>query len=184
MSENGVAKPEDFRRAAESRKAETQAAERVMLPESRHAVMLRRPTPMWFLFHGHLPMSLAARQSAPKHQGAAGGAAAIQTAEELAEFSSWIVELLSEVFVRPRLSLNPGAEEISPEWLPEEDVNFIIRWAVGEVATDPDQIGAGHDLAEFRRTAAGAPPAPGAGGGDLPLSAQPVAATGGDGSSD
>ena len=183
MSENGVAKPEDFRRAAEQRKAETQAAERVMLPESRHAVMLRRPTPMWFLFHGHLPMSVAARQSAPAG-GAAGGAAAIQTAEELAEFSSWIVELLSEVFVRPRLSLNPGAEEISPEWLPEEDVNFIIRWAVGEVTTDPDQIGAGHDLAEFRRTAAGTPPAPGAGGGDLPLSAQPTAAAGGDGSSD
>jgi hypothetical protein len=176
---NGVAKPEDFRRAAESRKAETQAAERVVLPKSGHPVMLRRPTPMWFLFHGHLPMSLAARQSA-----AAGSVAAIQTAEELVEFSKWIVELLGEVFVRPGLSLDPGAEEISPEWLPEEDVNFIIRWAVGEVTTDGTRGSASHDLAEFRGTAAGTAPAPGAGGGDLPLSAQPAARADGDGSSD
>ncbi len=138
--ENHIATANDFRQVAEARKAETQTPERVVLPKSGLGVMLRRPTPYWFLFRGRLPMSLAAKQSTP-----ADGGGAIQTAEEFIEFSKWIVELLCEVFVEPKLSMAPGTNEISPEWLAEEDVNFIIRWAVGEVT--PDGRG---DLAEFR----------------------------------
>jgi hypothetical protein len=97
--DNGIACPEDFKRAAEARRTEEQLPERVVLPNSGYAVLLRKPTPMWFLFHGHLPMSLAARQSS-----AAGHTAGvIQTTEEFVEFSKWMVELLGEVFVSPRL---------------------------------------------------------------------------------
>jgi hypothetical protein len=162
MAENRTATAEDFRRAAEARRAEEQLPERVVLPNSGYAVVLRRPTPMWFLFHGHLPMSLAARQS--------DAAGTIQSAEEFIEFSKWMVELLGEVFVAPKLSLNPGADEISPEWLGEEDVNFIIRWAVGEVTADATSASGSRDLARFRGKASGAhsPARPGSGNVSLP----------------
>ncbi len=160
---NGIAKPEDFRRELDGR---VEPPVRVVLPTSGLTVKLRRPSPMWFLFHGHLPISLAARQSAAG-EAPKGSRGALQSAEEFVEFSKWMVELLSEVFVGPKLSLRPGPEEISPEWLAEEDVNFIIRWAVGEVeAQVTGESGQGNecdsensprspagDLAEFRRTA-------------------------------
>jgi len=172
MGENGIAKPEHFRQAAQARK-ESERLERLVLPKSQYAVVLRRPTPMWFLFHGHLPLSLAARQSGGE------GGATIQTAEEFVQFSRWMVDLLTEVFAGPKLSLHPGPDEISPEWLDEDDVNFIIRWAVGEVAAAGSASGAGtasghHDLARFRDESR--PAAAGAGGGNVPLPAQPAAA--------
>lgn len=177
--ENQIATVDDFKRAAETRRQEPERLERVALPRSGYAVLLRRPTPLWFLFHGHLPVSLAAKQ-----QGGGGDTAAraLQGAEEFVEFSKWIVELLSEVFVRPRLSLDPGAEEISPAWLDEDDVNFIIRWAVGEVAAEGSSASGVRDLAEFPKARAAAAPRPG--GGSVPLSAEPVAAGDNDGAAD
>ncbi len=172
---NHIAKPEDFRQAAEERKAEMQAPQRVVLPKSDLAVILRRPTPLWFLFHGSLPMSLAAKQSRGEAGMSSSVAATLETAEEFIEFSKWMVDLLREVFVEPRLSLAPGANEISPEWLDEDDVNFIIRWAVGEVTTD------GRDLAEFRGKRAADSPAPGAGSGDVSSVASGPAKDGPDG---
>lgn len=163
MAENGIASSENFRKAAEARKADLQVPERVVLPKSGHAVVLRRPTPMWFLFHGRLPMSLAAKRS---DSGGAQLAAPLQSAEQFIEFANWIVDLLREVFVGPKLSLHPGTGEISPDWLAEEDLNFIMRWAVGEVTSE------GSDLGKFRGGASGPAPAPGAVGGDLSLSSQ------------
>jgi len=49
------------------------------------------------------------------------------------------------VLVEPRVSRDPGPDEIPPELLDSEDVNFIIRWAYGEVGSD-----ARDDLAAFR----------------------------------
>jgi hypothetical protein len=165
MPENGITSADNFRKRAETRKVETQPCERVVLPHSRFPVLLRRPTPMWFLFHGHLPMSLAGKQSGAP----AGAGGPIQTAEEFVAFSKWIVDLLSEVFVGPKVCLNPGTDEISPEWLAEEDVNFIIRWAVGEVTPE------GRDLAEFCGKAAGPVPSPGPSGRSLSCPPEPVA---------
>jgi hypothetical protein len=180
--ENHIARAEDIRKAAQARRAEVQAPERVVLPESGYAVVLRRPTPMWFLFHGYLPMSLAARQQAGAGDTEVRGT--IQTAEEFVEFSKWIVDLLSEVFVGPKLSLNPGDGEISPEWLTEEDVNFIIRWAVGEVTAEGSGASGVRDLAEFRGKKAGVVAASRPGRRVVPLSAEPAPEGDDHGSSD
>jgi hypothetical protein len=131
--ENGVASPEDFQSAALARGT----PERLTLPKSGLKVVLRRPNPMWFLFHGLLPASLAARVE--------GGRARIESVEDLRTLAGWMVPLLSEVFVEPRLTLDPGPGSISPDLLDLEDATFVIRWAVGEVAAD-----AGGDLASFR----------------------------------
>jgi hypothetical protein len=179
MKSNDMAKPDDFRRAAEARRAESQAVEQVVLPKSGFHVALRRPALMWFLFHGRLPVSLAARQSLE-----GGNSKCIETADEFVEFSNWVVDLLREVFVTPRLALNPREGEISPEWLAEEDLNFIIRWAVGEVASAGGNGSSGHDLAEFRAKAPGPDSSARAGGGTVSLPPQPVAQGDGNGFSD
>lgn len=186
--ENHIAKPEDFRQAAEVRKSDDAQLERVVLPKSQYAVMLRRPTPMWFLLHGHLPLSLAARNQGT---GDREQATVIETPEDFVQFSRWMVDLLTEVFVGPKLSLHPGPNEISPEWLDEDDVNFIIRWAVGEVAaarsasngaSTGSEASRSHDLAPFRGQSR--PAAAGAGGGNVSHAAKPAAAGNDDGTAD
>jgi hypothetical protein len=131
-SENGIATAEDFRSAAQARGT----PEPMILPKSRLKVLLRRPNPMWFLFHGLLPASLAARVE--------GGQARLESVEDLRALAEWIVPLLSEVLVEPRLSLEPEPGSISPDLLDLEDATFVIRWAVGEVASEAG------DLANFR----------------------------------
>ncbi len=133
-----IATDEDFRRATELRQAER--VERVILPRSGLAVMLRRLPPMWFLFHGVLPRSLAERL-----EGDLPGQGSVNTVEDLKALANWAVTVLREVFVQPKLSLHPSPGEISPEWLEDEDVNFIFRWVVGEVGPDSRD-----DLAAFR----------------------------------
>ena len=130
--QNGVASAKDFQSAAQLRSN----PERLVLPRSGLKVFLRRPSPMWFLFHGLLPASLAARVE--------GGQAQIESVEDLRALAEWMVPLLAEVFVEPRLTLEPGPGEISPDLLDLEDASFVIRWAVGEVASETS------DLAPFR----------------------------------
>lgn len=114
-------------------------AQPVRLPKLGKAVLLRRPSPMWFIFHNQLPGTLAARLTAEDH--AKAGSA---PAQEAAQTTQWVFALLQQVMVQPRVSLTPTPEEISPDLIAEEDLNFIIRWAYGEVASD------GSDLASFR----------------------------------
>lgn len=152
--ENGIASAADFRRAAEAEAFE--GAQRVTLPKSGLTVLLRRPRPVFFALVKHgLPQSLASRIAEGK------GAEAFNemTAEELRELAGFWTEVFESVFVSPRVSLTPGPDEISPNLLAAEDVMFLIRWAVGEVASD------GRDLAPFRRESG--PPAAGASGGDV-----------------
>lgn len=173
MSENNIASAEDFKKAAEASRFEE--ALRVILPKSGLAVKLRRPKPIWMLFHGRLPSSLAARVSES-------GGVKPETAHELADLARWMTTLLTEVFVEPRLgspavpavpSHGPPARaaEIDPAWLDQEDVNFVIRWAGGEV--EPD----GASLAPFRRERGTAP----AGAGSGNLSRSPELVDGADG---
>lgn len=136
MKENHIANEEDFRRAASAQAG----AERVVLPKLGKAVLLRRPSPMWFVFRGRLPQSLAANLFSSSGQNVA------STVEELNLLADWIVVLLREVMVQPRVAAEPGPGEVAPELLDVEDVNFIIRWAYGEVGPDSDR----DDLATFR----------------------------------
>ncbi len=151
-AENGVASSDDFLFAARLRGQ----PESVVLPKSGLKVLLRRPSPMWFLFRGLLPASLAVRLE--------GRQARIETVEDLRTLAEWMVPLLGEVFVEPRLALEPGPGEISPDLLDLEDASFVVRWAVGEVASESG------DLASFRGDGASAPG--GAGRGNMALPAK------------
>ncbi len=158
VRENHIANEEDFRRAAKAQAGE----ERVVLPKLGKAVLLRRPSPMWFVFRGRLPQSLSANLFSASGQNVA------STVEELNLLADWIAALLGEVMVQPRVSAEPGPGEIPPELLDVEDVNFIIRWAYGEVGPDPSR----DDLAAFRGQRESA--AVGPGGGNLAMPAERV----------
>ena len=161
---NGIATAADFRRAAEDDAFEP--PERVVLPRSGLAVILRRPKPVAFtLFAARLPSSLAARVQA-------GGAGADPASvEDLVALSRFWTGVLAQMFVEPKLSLVPGPHEIHPTWIPNEDANFLIRWAVGEISSASLQAGPGGegsvDLAPF--CAEREPSAVGASGGDVVL---------------
>lgn len=158
MGENGIAKPEHFRALCDST-----PAERVILPKLGRTVLLRRPTPMWFLFRGQLPATLATRLQS--------GAVNLSTVEDFHALAEWIVPLLSHVFVEPKLTLDPGPGEISPDLLDIEDASFVIRWAVGEITGSE---GGGRDLANDLRPFRGEREsvAAGSGGGDVELPSQ------------
>lgn len=178
-NESYISKPDDFKKRAESdRRAR---AERVVLPKSGLTVLLARPSTRWFLFHQRLPTSLAAHahvgavrpdelQSGPLPSG---GETPLLQHDDARELAEWVVALVQKTVVEPRLSLNPGPGEISPDWLSEEDVDFIIRYAVGEVValtpeaspTGKGERGEGGDLAPFRRERE--PSAAGPGGGNV-----------------
>jgi hypothetical protein len=161
---NGIATAADFRRAAEDDAFEP--PERVVLPRSGLAVILRRPKPVAFtLFAARLPSSLAARVQA----GGAGADPA--SAEDLVALSRFWTGVFAQMFVEPKLSLVPGPHEIHPTWIPNEDANFLIRWAVGEISSASLQACPGGegsvDLAPF--CAEREPSAAGASGGDMVL---------------
>jgi hypothetical protein len=126
---NGCASAEEFRFAASRRND----PESVRLPKSGLCVKLRRPSPLWLLLHGLLPASLAVRLE--------GRETRITSPDDLRALADWMVPLLQEVFVQPRLCIEPGPGEISPDLLELEDASFVIRWAVGEVAAvDSDLV--------------------------------------------
>lgn len=146
-----VASADDFRRLAFARADdEFGEPERIVLPGSGLAVMVRRPSALYFSLRGlPLPQSVAAKASE--------GKSSQMTEESLRELAARVVGLFSRAFVSPRLSLNPAADEISPNWLLPDDVAFILKFLMGEV------LAGGQDLASFR-SAAGASASAGASG--------------------
>jgi hypothetical protein len=128
MSANGIATPDDFRKAAEAT-----SPERVVLPKSGLAVLLRRPTTFgtWLL-----------DQQIEE----------LRNAEKFLELRDLMRDSVEKAFVQPKLSINPGPNEIHPSWLPQEDQDFILRWVRGWIAPD------GTDLVEkfFRPRSLGA----------------------------
>ncbi len=112
------------------------------LPSGKKAI-LRKPSPLYFVrVRKGLPQSVAARVQ--------DAASSESTDEELIALAKFWVRVWKDVFVNPRLAENPGEGEIDPRWLRPEDAEFIMRWAVGEVASN------GSDLAAFRDREAGA----------------------------
>jgi hypothetical protein len=161
---NGIATAADFRRAAEDSAFEPEKC--IVLPKSGLAVILRRPKPVAFtLFAARLPSSLAARVQA----GGTGSDPA--SAEELVALSRFWTGIFQEMFVQPKISLTPGPHEIHPAWIPNEDANFLIRWAAGEITSagpHADLGGEGSvDLAPFCTERE--PPVTRTSGGDVAL---------------
>jgi len=156
MPTNGIATAADFRTLAEAEPFEE--PQRVVLPKSGLAVMLRRPKPVAFtLLFGKLPKTLAARLTeTPGSPAGTGEAPALEAAEVISLAKMW-TELFQRMFVEPRLSINPGPEEIHPNWIPAEDQEFLLSWSLGAVEA----------LVPFR--AEPGPTAVGASGGDVPL---------------
>ncbi len=131
-----LASPEDFQTCRARARVE-----RVALPKLGKAVLMRRPAPLWFVFHHCLPQTLAVRVA-----GQSPGTP--QDPADVPKVAQWVTELLAEVMVQPRVSLTPGRDEISPDLIADEDLNYIIRWAVGEVVSEePSSV---IDLAPFR----------------------------------
>ncbi len=163
--ENNIATADDFRAVACEQAFET--PKRVVLPESGLSVVLRRPRLIFFtMTKNHYPAEVA-QKFAGSGAGEPPGAACAPTADELKAYADWITEVLGAVFVKPKLSLTPGADEIHPNWLRPGDVQFIFQWITGGVLS-PTNIGEDR----FRSADAGS----GAGGGDVPLPAVPSSA--------
>lgn len=141
--ENHIATPQDFQTAHEI----DRRVERVVLPKLGKTVLMRRPSPLWFIFRGQLPQSLAA---ATLDAQSPEGGAALKSADDLQKLAGWVTELLSEVMLQPRVSLSPGPGEIPPDLIADEDLNFIIRWAMGEVTSEGRDDSSVGDLARFR----------------------------------
>ncbi len=129
-SENNMATAADFKAA---RELKCNPAERVALPGLGKAVLLRRPTPEWFMFHQIVPAALAARASRRAPDGKA-------TQEESIASIAFIHDLLIETFVAPRLSLSPGPGEISPDLIDDGDLKFVIDWATGAASSDGTRL--------------------------------------------
>lgn len=141
--ENHIATAQDFKTALDL----DHRVERVVLPKLGKAVLMRRPSPLWFVFRGQLPQTLAVAEAV----GRAEGRRSIPTAEEVQALARWVIDLLSEVMVQPRISVTPGPGEIPPDLIGDDDLNFIIRWAVGEVASEGSSPSSACGLAEFRQ---------------------------------
>jgi hypothetical protein len=154
--ENHVASASDFRKLAEAEAYEE--PQRIVLPKSGFAMMVRRPRPLAYTLLGvALPQTLAAKiaQAEPDAQ-------VCLTRQEGLALIQREAELLQNCVVSPRLSLNPGLDEVHPNWLPGDDQRFIYRYLRGEV----DASGA--DLDRFPRAAGATVPA-GENGGDVLL---------------
>jgi len=167
MANNGIASPEDFRKLAD----EKNPPERVVLPKSGLAVLLRRPTTfaVWMLDQKLEDLGSRIQDSGP----AAEPKSQIPNPKSYLEWRNLIRAAVEQAFVQPKLSLTPGPNEIHPSWLPEEDQVYVLRWIRGLIAPD------GTDLVEkFFRERGGREPSrpatrdegavalPGAGGGD------------------
>ena len=131
---NGVASAEDFRRLAEA-EAFGQP-DRVILPGSGLAVIIRRPTLMYFrVRRTNWPEDLVEKMEARTL-----GAKLEFTPEEQLFLFRQDTELFKEAFVKPGLSLTPGPDEINPNWLLEKDVDFLRRYLGGQVLADGTEL--------------------------------------------
>jgi hypothetical protein len=112
----------------------------VTLPTSGLEVLLRRPRPIAYTLLGVPLPAISTFEPkgtaglTPKFQPPADQEAPdTENSEQRANLARWTGALWGKVFVQPRLSMNPEADEIHPSWIPKEDKNFIWDWINGEV---------------------------------------------------
>ena len=120
-NENGIATAEDFKAVMEFG-----PDQKVLLPKLQKHVLLRRPSPMWMLFNGRLPVTMAAKMAQTASDSK-------QAVSDMVESAQWMFHLLNHVMVKPRCVLEPmSSNEISPDMIDMEDAVFIMGWAAGE----------------------------------------------------
>jgi hypothetical protein len=137
---NGIATAADFRKLAEDSAFEE--PRRVVLPKSGYGVVLRRPTKFyWALRRSAWPRALREKLDL-----VAVGVRPELTAEETLLLVHEDQEMLAEAIVDPKPSLDPGAMQFDPNWLPKEDTEFILKYLRGQVLAN------GQDLGAFRRS--------------------------------
>lgn len=160
--------------AEKARQQAVEEAKPLLLP-SGITVLARRPGPALLASYSRMPTGLAMIAN-----GEEGGAAAADAGIESAKF---LYDLLTTCVVSPVISTTGGVGTIHPKNLPDQDVTYIMGWALrGEEAarlatfrrerTDGNAGGNGEGIrtaAEHadgdRRSGAGAELRPGGGGG-------------------
>ena len=136
MAEHKLASAVDFRNRCEEEDCYEPARE-VFLPKSEKWILLRKPKPLAYTLLG------APLPGIPEGDTEAASSAEGQpemSPEETAQVARWLARLWSKVFVYPKLSLKPGVDEIHPDWIPEEDQQFIWRWIRGEVKDSGESL--------------------------------------------
>jgi hypothetical protein len=134
---HNIATAAEFRQLAEA--AAWTDPERVRLPKSGLGVILRRPTK----FYWALRRSAWPRELREKLDLVGVGARPDLTAEETLLLVREDRQMLNESFVDPKPSLEPGATQFDPTWLPKEDTEFILKYLRGQVLAN------GQDLETF-----------------------------------
>jgi hypothetical protein len=132
-----IASADDFRKLAEDNAFEE--PRRVALPKSGFGVVLRRPTK----FYWALRRSAWPRELREKLDLVGVGVRPELTAEETLLLVREDRQMLSEAFVDPKPSLEPGSTQFDPTWLPKEDTEFILKYLRGQVLAN------GQDLETF-----------------------------------
>jgi hypothetical protein len=131
---NGIATAADFRQLAEG--AAWTDPERVQLPASGLGVLLRRPTKFyWALRRSEWP-----RELREKLDLVGVGVRPELTAEETLLLVREDQQMLNEAFVDPKPSLQPGATQFDPQWLPKEDAEFILKYLRGQVLANSQNL--------------------------------------------
>lgn len=124
MSKHKLASAADFRNRIKDEDC-YEAPEYVTLPTCGLEVRLRRPRPLAYTLLGAplpgLPEGYSDDDSKSEGQ-------TWMSTKEKVQVAKWMGNLWSNVFVHPKLSMAPGAEEIHPDWIPDADQQFIWKW--------------------------------------------------------
>ena len=141
---NGLATADDFRHMQEF-----EEPERVRLPKLGKDVMLRRPSLLFFLCRGKVPLSLSQKITG-------GGKDQQLSWQEIQDGAKWMFEIIQAVMVQPRCTMNPGPGEISPDMLDMDDAQFIVSWSQGEhISTGGNEAASLDRFRGKRRTRSG-----------------------------
>lgn len=133
MSEHVLASAADFRDDVKEEDCYEPARE-VFLPKGKRWVLLRKPKPLAYTV-------LGAPLPGTSEEGAADTGRESISTEETVQVANWLTRLWSNVFVQPKLSLQAdGVTSIHPDWIPEEDQQFIWRWIRGEVTDTGESV--------------------------------------------
>ena len=104
----------------------------MVLPKSGLAVLLRPPNALRMLLVSERLETLSQTASAMP--------------DERREYVDLLARLVRDVMVSPKLSLVPLDGELDPRWLAAEDAEFLLKWALGALTPEGD------DLSRFFRS--------------------------------
>ncbi len=131
MDRNGIATASDFKQAMVASFGNPEA---ITLPKLGKPVLLRRPSEMWWLFNGRLPITMASKMARVQTDAKA-------QVEDIVDSAEWIFHVLQAIMVMPKCVLRPMKDdEISPDMVDLEDATFMVRWASGEEVTEANSL--------------------------------------------